>query len=55
MITWTAMNTIDVKDKYINKEEINNLKSDNKISVIYGKVSDFTNVFSNLLLSPLEY
>ena len=39
--------------KQIRKDE-NNIEDENKISVIYGKVTEYTNSFSKLLLSPVE-
>ena len=55
MLTWTAMTNISFnKKEQFASEENNNMKEENKISVIYGKVTEFTNNFSNFLLSPIE-
>lgn len=54
MITWTLMTNISFdNEKQIRKDE-NNIEDENKISVIYGKVTEYTNSFSKLLLSPVE-
>lgn len=58
MITWAGMTNIQLTDKEygdVKNNEVNNIERVNKISAIYGKVSNFTNVFSNLLLSPIEF
>jgi len=58
MITWTAMTNISFASKnsdVVAKEEVDNVEEENKISTIYGKVNEFTNTFSSLLLSPVEF
>ena len=59
MIIWTAMTNISFASKtsedLIAKEEVENLERESKISTIYGKVNDFTSIFSSALLSPIEF
>lgn len=60
MITWTAMTNISIYNKSSQnmakeKNQVDNVERENKISIIYGKVNDFTNTFSSLLLSPIDF
>lgn len=58
MVTWTAMTNISFASKRsetVAKEEVENVEKENKIAAVYGKVNEFTNTFSSLLLSPMEF
>lgn len=52
MVCWFGMSNIGIHHE--KEEQKEPVKEENKISAICGKVNEYTNMFSNLLLNPVE-
>lgn len=52
MVSWFGMKNIIIENK-VSKIEVKEVNENNSLSIIFGKVNEYTNMFSSLLLNPI--